>query len=73
MAHEAAHLEPHGVPSSGMLGGLPRVLSDVKLEEEPIEAQQDGFGANLGIPGNEKLNCQASWSAKIMKKKVEKG
>ena len=49
MAEETVHLEPHGVPTSGRLG-LPKNLSDVKLEEEQLQAQQDGFGANLDIP-----------------------
>jgi hypothetical protein len=34
------------------LTGLPRALSDKNLEEQPLQAQQDGFGANLDIPGS---------------------
>lgn len=50
IAQEGSHLEPHGVPSSGRLG-MPRALSDNKLEEEPLQAQSEGFGANLDVPG----------------------
>ena len=53
MAQEATHLEPHGVPSSGRLG-MPRALSDNKLEEQPLQTQAEGFGANLEIPGGTK-------------------
>lgn len=56
--HKAAHLEPHGVPSSGLLTHMPRALSDVKLEETPLQAQEEGYGANLTIPGGEDQTCR---------------
>ncbi len=56
IAQEGSHLEPHGVPSSGRLG-MPRALSDNKLEEQPLQAQSEGFGANLDVPGG-KFLCE---------------
>jgi len=49
--HQASHLEPHGVPSSGLLTHMPRALSDVKLEETPLQAGEESYGTNLGVPG----------------------
>ena len=51
--HQASHLEPHGVPSSGLLTSMPRALSDVKLEEQPLQAQEEGYGTNLNVPGTD--------------------
>ena len=41
------------MPSSGLLTSMPRALSDVKLEETPLQAQEEGYGANLNVPGKE--------------------
>jgi hypothetical protein len=33
---------------------MPRVLSNVKLEEQEAAAQAEQYGANLGLPGGKK-------------------
>jgi hypothetical protein len=43
-------MNPHGVPG----GAMPRVLSNVKLEEQEAAAQAEQYGANLGLPGGKK-------------------
>ena len=44
IAEESAHLAPHGVPG----GGMPKALSNTKLEEQ---VPQEQYGENLNVPG----------------------
>jgi len=45
LAEESAHLAPHGVPG----GGMPRALSNTRLEDQAPQAEQ--YGENLNVPG----------------------